>query len=161
MLVIRRLKQEIRDLNEEVRLLKEKNGEEHREALTPDEVGRLQKQVRGRGRITSWAGHVYWGLEPVAKRRVPAALFLGVWWEERGRKAQAGVQAMSLSCGLMNLVCVSKSIPVPPPSPICTDTDAVPCLCPLALPDRGLLLRHVLRGGAQPGRQHALHPRRV
>lgn len=57
---------------------------------------------------------------------------------------------MSLSCGLMNLVCVSKSIPVPPPSPICTDTDAVPCLCPLALCPR-------LRPTAQtrPPRRHS------
>lgn len=43
-LVIRRLKQEIRDLREEIRMIK---GEaEDRGPLTPDEVGRLDEQVR-------------------------------------------------------------------------------------------------------------------
>jgi kinesin family protein 6/9 len=43
-LIIRRLKAEIRDLKEEVRLLR--GEEEVRGPLTPDEVVRLQKQVR-------------------------------------------------------------------------------------------------------------------
>ena len=42
-LVIRRLKAEIRDLKEEVRLLR--GEDEQRGPLTPDEIGRLQKQV--------------------------------------------------------------------------------------------------------------------
>ena len=42
-LVIRRLKAEIRDLKEEVRLLR--GEDEQRGALTPDEISRLQKQV--------------------------------------------------------------------------------------------------------------------
>ena len=42
-LVIRRLKAEIRDLKEEVRLLR--GEDEQRGALTPDEINRLQKQV--------------------------------------------------------------------------------------------------------------------
>ena len=42
-LVIRRLKVEIRDLKEEVRLLR--GEDEQRGALTPDEIIRLQKQV--------------------------------------------------------------------------------------------------------------------
>ena len=42
-LVIRRLKTEIRDLKEEVRLLR--GEDEQRGALTPDEISRLQKQV--------------------------------------------------------------------------------------------------------------------
>ena len=43
-LVIRRLKAEIRDLKEEVRLLR--GEDEQRGPLTPDEIGRLQKQVQ-------------------------------------------------------------------------------------------------------------------
>ncbi|KAG1675136.1 hypothetical protein FOA52_003359 [Chlamydomonas sp. UWO 241] len=42
-LVIRRLKQEVRDLREEIRMLK--GGEEDRGELTPDEVARLQRQI--------------------------------------------------------------------------------------------------------------------
>ena len=44
-LVIRRLKAEIRDLKEEVKLLR--GEDEQRGPITPDELARLQKQVRG------------------------------------------------------------------------------------------------------------------
>ncbi len=43
-LVIRRLKQEIRDLREEIKVLQ--GAEEERGPLTPDEIVRLQQQVR-------------------------------------------------------------------------------------------------------------------
>lgn len=42
-LIIRRLKQEVRDLKEEIRLLQ--GGQEDRGPLTPDELRRLQEQV--------------------------------------------------------------------------------------------------------------------
>lgn len=46
-LVIRRLKQEIRDLREEIKVLQ--GAEEERGPLTPDEIVRLQQQVRAVG----------------------------------------------------------------------------------------------------------------